>query len=398
MQKGFFNMNNDYWRVNSYGYPNPFSNDRKSIQSWDTFTSFLDFSSYSKLKGFWASTNAPRRLSAHSVESWKATFEEFGLLYVLRGSDEIRITPAGYQFRNAADDKRINEFGWIGISLLLRYPLRGSRKPKTELHGESNILLYWFLFAAMRELQNYFWWSELERILCKVFRTEEAENAISDVLKMRRGEISLDDYPLPINRMSNRGGFYNSLNQVIVHAGMNYLLLATNIDDSFYSKVDKERRQWILNDWLPIVDLALGGSIINSACEDKSAFVSRMPQAPNFAGDELAYFEYMGAEVLAMPNLLSEASIPYGSIGEVSVLKVDVHYSIRGPQEIVGSIGTLCRLAKGQRVILSHSLSHTYIIEDKTRLRFDDVSVKIRRARPITNIQPILSLLEDMHG
>src|SRR5947207_993183 len=103
----------DYWRVNSYGYPNPFSSSQNARQAWETFLSFFDFSSYRKLKEFWESGDAGRLLDSHAVESWKATFEEFGLLYVLSRTNEIQITPAGIQFREAAEARDQDEFGWI---------------------------------------------------------------------------------------------------------------------------------------------------------------------------------------------------------------------------------------------------------------------------------------------
>src|SRR6266567_407276 len=87
----------DFWRVNSYGYPNPFNPDTKSQEAWATFCSFFshDNAAYTSLKAFWASSKAPRKLDGHAVESWKATFEEFGLLYVISRSNTITITPAG---------------------------------------------------------------------------------------------------------------------------------------------------------------------------------------------------------------------------------------------------------------------------------------------------------------
>ena len=42
----------DFWRVNSYGYPNPFNPDAKSQEAWATFHSFYDSDqgSYSSLR------------------------------------------------------------------------------------------------------------------------------------------------------------------------------------------------------------------------------------------------------------------------------------------------------------------------------------------------------------
>jgi hypothetical protein len=384
-------MSNNYWHVNSYGYPNPFSSDDRALQAWETLISFFNFSSYERLKDYWSSTSAPRILDSHAVESWKAAFEEFGLLYVVSRSNEIRITPAGQQFRNSAERIERQEFAWIGLSLLLRYPLRGPRR----LRGPSDLLLYWFLYAAMRELQNYFWWSELVRVLCRVFQTDEAERAVADISKLRAGQSDLDDFPLPV--LSPKGGFYNSLNHVVVHAGMNYLLLGKSTDDGLYAK---ERRHWILPDWLPMVDMALGGSASAIDCGSQSQFISRMPKAPDFGRDELAYFEYMGAEVPSMPLPSSNPAIYFATIGgsKVAVLKDGVDYTLREGGLIAGGMDTLCKVARGQRVILSHNLNFSYKVEDKIRTGPNEVVIKVRRALPITDRQVMLSILEDMHG
>ncbi|HMN15372.1 MAG TPA: hypothetical protein PKD55_23895, partial [Bellilinea sp.] len=149
----------DYWRVNSYGYPCYFSESEKSLEAWTTLLSFFDFAQYDALKQYWASPSAPRRLSSHAVESWKATFEEFGLLYVESGSNRITITPAGLQLREAAERNDQTEFAWIGLNLLLRYPLRGPRRPKSEAHKDSDLLLYRFWYAALLDLDGYIWWT-----------------------------------------------------------------------------------------------------------------------------------------------------------------------------------------------------------------------------------------------
>src|SRR5947209_1709410 len=128
----------DYWVVNSYGYPNPFRQESKSQEAWITFKSFHDHDNgtYTALKSFW----------------------------------------------------------------------------------ESHLLLYRFLYSATRDLGDYFWWTELERVLCRVFSTSEASAAIQAIHDIRDDPSRLADLSLPADR--RKGKFYNSLNQVVVHAGM----------------------------------------------------------------------------------------------------------------------------------------------------------------------------------
>src|SRR5258707_795654 len=143
----------DFWRVNSYGYPNPFNLDAKSQEAWATFRSFHehDNAAYSSLKQFWNSNSAPRRINSHTVESWKAAFEEFGLLYVISRSNIVTITPAGKQFLEAAVQQSESDFVWIGLNLLCRYPVQGPPRgrDKSAAHGKADVLLYRFLYSAM---------------------------------------------------------------------------------------------------------------------------------------------------------------------------------------------------------------------------------------------------------
>jgi hypothetical protein len=383
----------DFWKVNSYSYPNPFSSNRFAQQAWETLQSFTRFSSYASLKAYWNSTTSPRPLDSHAVESWKATFEEFGLLYVLSRSDDIVITPAGHQFLDAAASGDAREFGWIGLNLLLRYPLKGPRRPKGPQHAESDLLLYWFLYAAMRELQNYIWWRELTGVLCRVFRAEEAQSAVNTILGLRSGRIYINDYPPPVS--DPRGKFYNALNQVIVHAGIYYLTLGGDDKEGFYDL--KERRHWIRSDWLYLIDLALGSQINEAECDGGTRFVSRMPKAPDFAGDEQAYFDYLGAVVPSLAAATPAVPVIHTTLGggSVAILKQVTHFTMLEAMRIRGEVRYLCKLAKGQRVILSHDLGWSYIVEDKARTSATDIMVTLRRGRPITNPQPIQDLLED---
>src|ERR1700730_9074622 len=104
----------DFWRVNSYGYPNPFNSDPNSQAAWGMFRSFCDHDNapYASLKAFWDSSAAPRKVSSNSVESRKAAFEEFGLVYVISGSNTVKITPAGKQFLEAAERRNEQDFVW----------------------------------------------------------------------------------------------------------------------------------------------------------------------------------------------------------------------------------------------------------------------------------------------
>ena len=389
----------DYWRVNSYGYPNPFVQESKSQEAWLTFKSFYDRDNgaYTSLKEFWE-THRPRRLDSHAVESWKATFEEFGLLYVISRSNNITITPAGKQFYDAAMREQEEDFIWIGLNLLLRYPLQGPPRgrSKSPAHGKSDVLPYRFLYSVMRDLGDYFWWTELERIFCRVFATSEAKPAVEAVRQIREEPSRIRSFPLPVDQ--RKGGFYNSLNQVVNHAGMNHLVLTQDDDSEHYGANEPRRRHFINRQYLSLVSVALGDSLAPTECTASALYVDRLPTAPAF-DDEQAYFDYLGAAVTPL-RVVTRAATPQAITlagDTVFVLKEGEHFESLAAtaleRSIRGKTHILCRIARNHRVILSSDTRWTYLVIGKDAVAADTVRLSLRRARPISNIEPIEALL-----
>jgi hypothetical protein len=389
----------DFWRVNSYGYPNPLNPDPKSQDAWATFRSFYDSdrSSYSSLKAFWESHKAPRKLDNAAVQSWKATFEEFGLLYVISRSNTITITPAGKQFHAAAEQNNERDFVWIGLNLLFRYPLQGPPRghSKSAAHSNADILPYRFLHSAMRDLGDYFWWTELERVFCRVFSSSTARPAVDAVRYLRANPSELESYPLPVDK--RKGAFYNSLNQVANHAGMNHLVLRQDNESEHYRPNESRRRHLINRDYLSLVSVALGDSTTAVSCGDSAMYVDRLPTAPAFTAEE-AYFDYLGA---AVPSLATAEAIGTPKAvtlagDTVFALKLGEHFeavSVNDRERVVqGSTLTLCRIARNNRVILSTDMNWTYLVVGKDLAGPSIVRLSLRRARPITNMEPIETL------
>lgn len=380
----------DFWRVNSYGYPCFFSESAKAQEAWSTLLSFFEYSQYDLLKEYWSSPMAPRKLSSHAVESWKATFEEFGILFVESRSNLITITPAGNQLIEAAHNNDKDEFAWIGLNLLLRYPLRGPRRPKSSAHEDADLLIYRFLYSALLDLDNYLWWTELEYILCRVFQTLDAKDAIDDVIHLRKQPELLSHLDLPAAQ--KKGAFYNSLNQVAVHAGMNHLILGSEELASPYGDEQSGRRQFIQHDWIGMIRKSLSSNGNSDQCATGGFAISRLPAAPKFQ-DEREYFDYLGAPVISM---LSKAG---GSLDSVFLQGEQVYFLTEKESHflvyqkyISGHVASLCQLARGQRIVLSYDEAWTYIVEEKELLDANTVKVKIRRARPISNVHVIRSL------
>lgn len=282
----------DFWRVNSYSYPSFFSDNDKAKEAWSTFLSFFDFQEYDKLKKYWGSFESPRRLEPSALESWKATFEECGLLYVITRSNYISITPVGYQLKEFAESNDINGFVWAGINALINYPLQGPRRARNELHGQSDLFLYRFIYSAIIELDNYLWWSELERILCRVFLTDKAIDAIKDIKRLRENPASINSIPLPA--IQRKGAFYNSLNQVCNHASMNHLIMDTVREDTPYkvfSKGESDKKIVIRPQWLPLIKRALTRDVEDY--DSNSSIISALPIYKGFETEE-EYFSFLG--------------------------------------------------------------------------------------------------------
>jgi hypothetical protein len=371
----------DFWRVNSYSYPNFFNKNKNSQEAWDTLLSFFNFKEYDTLKKYWASSDSPRTLSSHAVESWKATFEEFGLLYVATRSNRITITPAGMQLREAAGQDDQDEFAWIGLNLLLRYPLRGPRRQRSDAHGKSDLLLYKFLYAALLDLGGFIWWTELEQILCRVFQTRDGESAVLDILELRNNPTLRTKIDLPVSK-EKKEGFYNSLNQVIVHAGMNHFLLEDFSAEPPYGITEAKRKTFIKNQWKGMVRQSLFLDQGVDQCLSGGAAVLRIPAAPDFE-DEISFFDYLGARIAPMGD---GATTPLQSVelhgDRVFILNEGEHYSRSSDNQIIGHINELCQIARGQRVILSHDKRWTYIVEDKGIVDATRVKVTVRPAKP----------------
>jgi hypothetical protein len=359
------------------------------------FKSFVDYVGYGSVKTYWDS-NSPRRVKPHTVESWKAAFEEFGLVYVLTASDAVSITPGGQQLVAAADAGDEREFAWIALNLILRYPARG--EPGRGAHGvefdQSDLLLYWFLHAALVELDG-FWHHELFRVLAHVFRRADAQTAVDLVRQLRSGLADINHHADSSGGQS--GGVYNSLNQVLVHGSLNHMLFTRSRQDSHYFPGTKENWWHLRDEFRDLIELALGGQgpPLPAGCATQASMIQRMPGAPSHA-DEQRYFDYMGAAVTPLAEAQASAaanSAPVADVGglTVFVLSEGVHFTRLEANRIVGPVHALCVLAEERRVIVSDDLERTYMVEHK-ELTGTEVVVRLRGARPIIDSDYVSSL------
>lgn len=381
------------WSVGSYGYPNPFGSTRAQ-GAWEVFDSFGDGAEYAEVKAHWKA-HPTRPIDPHAVESWKASFEECGLLYVLRGDNTIHLTPGGQQLRAAAASGDADEFAWIGMNLLLRYPLRGTgRRSRGEQHEKSDLPLYWFVLAAMVELDG-FWQSELNRVLSSTFTRAEAIEAVDKIRRIRAGDEGITMFSDPTAGAA--GGVYNAINQVMVKGSLNHMLFTSQRSESPYG--DSENFRSLTASFRDIVKLALGiaGEPIGAACAGSASLMERIPAAHGL-NDEQAYFDQVGAQVMPLAEARARSqygfapAVEYG--GEsVWLLTEGTHFERTSSDLIQGPAIVLCVLAPEQRVIVSDDLDRTYLVVDK-QLNHDQVAVRLRPARPIHDPGYVQKLLE----
>jgi hypothetical protein len=383
------------WSVNSYSYPNPFQSTARAQHAWAMFKSFVDHAGYGSVKTYW-DNNSTRRVRPHAVESWKAAFEEFGLVYVLAGSDSVTITPGGHQLVAATDANNDREFAWVALNLVLRYPARG--EPGRGAHGvefdQADLLLYWFLHAALVELDG-FWHHELFRVLAHIFRRAEAQPAVDLVRQLRSGPADINHHPDPSGGQS--GGVYNSLNQVLVHGSLNHMLFTRSKEDSQYFPGTKENWWHLRDEFRDLIELALGGQgpPLPAGCATQTSLMQRMPGAPSHA-DELAYFDYIGAAVTPLAEAQAHAAANAAPVADVEgvtvfLLSEGVHFTRLDANRILGPVHALCVLAEERRVIVSDRLERTYMVEHK-ELTGSEVVIRLRGARPIIDCDYVSSL------
>ncbi len=384
-----------YWKVNSYGYPNPFSPAANPKGATEVLDAFRAETSYDKIRGEFAK-GKPRKIQPSTVESWKAAFEEFGILYVLAGSDEVVVTPGGRQLFEVRDAGDVEEFARVGLGLLMRYPLRGQRGHRSEL-GDSDLLIYRAVLAAMLDLGGEVWRPELAYILSGATTRSQLSAAVAAVAAIREGDdrdILAHEPPVPL---MNRN-FYNMLNQVFVHSGMNGLLLSNTTSEARFSDpsvpgfrfTSSRRVERVLESARPMIEEALGGVDAIDCVGNSGPFVDRLPAAPVFSSEE-EYFEYAGAIV---PKGSAGGAGPvaetYG--GElVWVLKAEEHYELEG-EAIVGLSSNLCAISPGQRLIVSHDLERTRIVDAKALRNDGRIELKVRKARKISDPSAITGL------
>lgn len=371
------------WRFNSYGYPTPFSAQANHRKAWDTLQVFFRDLTYGGVKQVLAEQ---RGLDHAAAESWKAHFEGLGLLWVPRGTDEVIRTVGGNQFVEAAVAGEMERWAWVALNLLLRYPLRGPRGNRRGAIADSDILPFWFLYAALLDLDDTLWFAEVERVIPSAVLRTQAQSTVEKIAQLRLKPSLIEEVLLPYDR-SSKSAHYNSLNQLTNNGSLGKLTISHERSEPIYSVENGERLHRLVPTWKSLVEDALGGASEGSDhCDFADTWISRMPAAPPRPTNEEDYFSYLGAQV---PGRSEVAAAKLPSHGEASdrvlVLSKGTHYKLQSVERIVGPASFLCQVAIDQRVVLSHNLEYTYLVREKARQTAGEVVCMVQRARPISD-------------
>ena len=175
---------------------------------------------------------------------------------------------------------------------------------------------------------------------------------------------------------------------------MNHRILLQSGESEHYGARESRRRHVINREYLSLVSAALGDSVTVADCGGSALYVDRLPTAPSFT-DEQEYFDYLGAPV-PIPTVADSTALPQviTLAGDtVFILKAGEHFEQVSATTLVrrvkGNTRLLCRVARSHRVILSIDRNWTYLVEGKNLIGPDTVELVLRRARPITNMEPI---------
>ena len=127
-------------------------------------------------------------------------------------------------------------------------------------------------------------------------------------------------------------------------------------------------------------------------CVSQTATTARLPAAPNFANEQ-AYFEYLGARVTPMASAAPRLATIHVLGERVYFLSEPGDYQLDRDGSLTGAVATLCQLGRRQRIILQHDSRWTYLVESKELLDARTVRIRVRRGRPITDINVVRRLL-----
>lgn len=224
------------WFTSYIGYPNFFKDAGNSYELAQAFITFCDASisgkTYKESKGLFPG------LDASQVETKKAAFQEFGLLYVVPRSDELSITPLGqqiyaiYKDGSIPPDKKRRRILLALCNALANYqfnnpfPVGGNRYSGRA--SSTDVKPYLCLYFLLVKLDGFITVSELMGIVFGIQNMADIPAAIRDILKHRASGTM----PKPLNCLPKNRGTRNNLKiYLMAHTSLdNEVIVSENAD------------------------------------------------------------------------------------------------------------------------------------------------------------------------
>lgn len=369
------------WNIQSISYPNPLA---EGETEWEKLEELVEFESYAEAREM---LTPPEHKKSTRVETGKAAYESFGLLWV--DGDRIRVTPGGQQYVDAvrAGDERAA--AWVGLNLLVRCPLAGPRRNWS--NPDSDLPIYWGILAVMLDLGGELHWEELGRVLSLVTERRDLGPAVETIRALRDGTLGLNE-AIPPGDHLHRSDLYNRLNMAMHHVGLGHLLTERIRNDQRYAEQGDNRRvERIRDGWQrQLVEAALGGAPCGGL--PATSWVDRVPAALAASGAE-ERFEILGA---AVPPQADAAAVASGLIDDEMAWLVDPADVTVAGMRITAPPARLCQLAKGDRVAMRGEAQRTFIVKNK-QLGDNGVEVTLRSARRISNPEIVENAFKEIY-
>jgi hypothetical protein len=302
------------WFTSAIGYPEFYDGSPNGLALGEAFKTFAEAAknrlTYEEAKGLFDQ-------SEHQVETKKAAFQEFGLLYVVPRSNRVSLTPLGAQvaqlISEAPDDKRNR---WqVAVALaygLSRYQFNnplpvGGNKGRARAES-SDLRPYLVAFYMLHRLNGVLTSTELFGGLFGVQNGDEVEAMIKTILRARSRKAPLPPLPdLPANPRTQE----NLKIYLMSHLGLGSQILTRFEDESLYGEAQQtfELTQRGYEITAAILDLEWRRWKAHGEPPSASEFVDETTYFTAGVGRRCpaALFESLGHEVASEPILAEEA-------------------------------------------------------------------------------------------
>lgn len=198
------------WFTSFIGYPNFF---RSTGRGTDLAEVFLKLGEAAKAgMAYSEAKNLFPDIDSHQVETKKAAFQEFGLLYVIPRSDTITLTPLGHQILDFCSSREIVEANRRNILLALTYglaryqfnnplPVGGNRREARERSTSSDVLPYLACYYLLHKLKGILTAGEIKGAIFGLQKMADLR-ALEDAIRNKRtsGQPFEDLAHLPTHR------------------------------------------------------------------------------------------------------------------------------------------------------------------------------------------------------